>query len=310
MKKPVVSIVMPVYNAVDTLGRMVDSVRSQSYDDWELIVVDDGSTDGSGDVADRYAGIDSRVKVLHKRNAGVASSRQAGLEMAEGEFVIHADADDWIEPSMLADMVGLARLRGADIVISDFYVDSGSRSYRSVQKQESYSARSLIYAMHTGRLFGSLWHKLVRRRLIIDAGVSFEKGIDYCEDSLFMTRLLALTDPEVVYLPGAYYHYVQTEGSITRAVTPKGFESLRSFHRLVLDVLCDDKESENIRSGFMLDEFLVFFKNNLYSSVQDLRKAYMNIYDKANESWTLRWRLGGFCIRMGCIWLAGRLIKL
>lgn len=93
-----VSIIIPVYNAKDTLSRCFDSLLKQTYGNFEVIVIDDGSKDGSGAICDAYAAIDSRIKVTHKANAGVSAARQDGLNHAVGKYVIHVDPDDWVEP--------------------------------------------------------------------------------------------------------------------------------------------------------------------------------------------------------------------
>ena len=105
---PIISIIIPVYKAEGHLHRCVDSILAQSFTDFELLLVDDGSPDGSGKICDEYAAKDSRVKVLHKQNGGVSSARQTGIENATGEYTIHADPDDWIEPTMLEELYNKA----------------------------------------------------------------------------------------------------------------------------------------------------------------------------------------------------------
>ena len=95
-----ISIIVPVYNAAATIGRMLDSIKEQSMSDFEVLMINDGSTDESGNILDGYHKEDSRFKVIHKKNGGVASARQIGIEQAKGEYVIHADSDDWLDSTM------------------------------------------------------------------------------------------------------------------------------------------------------------------------------------------------------------------
>ena len=118
---PIISVIVPVFNMEEHIRRCVDSIVCQTFKDWELLLVDDGSTDSSGAICDEYAVTDSRIHVIHKENGGVASARQIGTDEACGEYSIHCDADDWIDSNMLEDMYFKAHEVDADIVVSNFY---------------------------------------------------------------------------------------------------------------------------------------------------------------------------------------------
>ena len=120
---PKISVIVPVYKAEKYIRRCVDSILAQTFTDFELLLVDDGSPDNSGAICDEYAARDSRVKVFHKENGGVSSARQMGLDNSLGEYVIHADPDDWVEPDMLQELYSEAQQSGADMVICDFYIN-------------------------------------------------------------------------------------------------------------------------------------------------------------------------------------------
>ena len=119
MKAPEVSIIVPVYNAEAYLSRCVHSILRQTHRNWELLLVDDGSTDGSSALCDSYAAQDARIRVLHQQNGGVSAARNAGLKAAEGTYVGFVDADDWIEPEMYACLLREAARTGADVVMCD-----------------------------------------------------------------------------------------------------------------------------------------------------------------------------------------------
>ncbi len=103
-KQPAVSVIVPVYKAENYLCHCVDSLLAQTFPDFEILLIDDGSPDHSGDICDEYARKDSRVRVFHKENEGVSSTRQCGIDNAKGEYTIHADPDDWVEPDMLDEL--------------------------------------------------------------------------------------------------------------------------------------------------------------------------------------------------------------
>ena len=115
-----VSVIVPVYNVSRFLPECIESVINQTYGDFELILVDDGSTDGSGIICDNYASKDNRIIVLHKTNGGLTSARNAGLSTASGEWIMHLDGDDWIEPDMLFEFVATADREKADLVEGSF----------------------------------------------------------------------------------------------------------------------------------------------------------------------------------------------
>lgn len=118
---PAVSVVIPVYKAEAWLHRALDSICAQSLNNWECILVDDGSPDRSGEICDEYAEKDRRFRVIHQKNGGVSSARQAGIDAAKGEYSIHIDPDDWVEPTMLEELYHKAKEDNADMVICDYY---------------------------------------------------------------------------------------------------------------------------------------------------------------------------------------------
>lgn len=306
----IVSIIMPVYNAQSSVGRMVDSILAQTYTDWELIAVDDGSTDRSGEILDKYTLKDSRIKVIHKPNGGVASARQAGIVNASGIFTIHADSDDWIEPDMLHDMVGTVERDQADIVISDFFIDNSNKTIVSIQKPKQLDPLNILEGLYGNQLFGSLWHKLIRRSVYDNKGIQFIEGINYCEDLLILTKMLLWCKPKISYLPKAYYHYICNDASLTRQVSPKGLLSMKRFHQEAIKVLDGVGGFENVSNDFALNEFIVLFTNRLYGSNPQLQKEFQMIKPLiSGKRYGIRWKLGFKCIEIGLMGLAHRLLK-
>ena len=120
--KPVVSIIVPVYNTEKFLHRCIDSILTQTYTDFELLLIDDGSKDSSGTICDEYAAKDVRVRVFHKENGGVSSARNMGLDNARGEWITFVDSDDWIDDNYLEALYGACIVSGSDIVFCGFRV--------------------------------------------------------------------------------------------------------------------------------------------------------------------------------------------
>ena len=118
---PAISVIVPIYNAEKTLRKCVDSLLAQTFQDYEILLIDDGSPDQCGAICDEYAKLDSRVRVIHQENQGVSAARQCGMDNAQGEYTIHADPDDWVEPEMLEELYKKAKEDDAYMVICDFY---------------------------------------------------------------------------------------------------------------------------------------------------------------------------------------------
>ncbi len=105
---PAISIIVPVYNAAEWLGRCVDSIIAQTFSDWELLLVDDGSRDSSGEICDRYAAADTRIRAIHQPNGGASRARNTGIDAARGTYVCFVDSDDWLETEYLADLIPIS----------------------------------------------------------------------------------------------------------------------------------------------------------------------------------------------------------
>lgn len=220
VNSPAISIIVPVYNAESYIRRCMDSLLGQTYGDFEIILVDDGSPDSSGDICDEYARKDCRVKVFHKENGGVASARQYGVERACGEYTIHADPDDWVEPRMLEELYNKAKATDADMVICDFMVDENGKSIYRKQQPTGNSNEDVLDDLLFHRLHGSLWNKLIRKTCYTRSNILFIPGLNYCEDYLVCIKMLQ-NNISVTYLNNAFYHYDQivNNDSITRNYT-------------------------------------------------------------------------------------------
>lgn len=227
-KKEMVSIIVPIYEASLYLEQCIESLIRQTYQNIEIILVDDGSRDSSPQICDRYALKDARVHVIHKENAGSVLARKDGLQRAEGKFILFVDSDDWIEKSMVEDMLSKQRECGADIVICGFIYENRSSSLeQGICVSEGYynkkDMENDIYPimLHTGKFgeFGlppSLWAKLFRREhlqyVIQDAPSAVSLGEDAIITYPFMLRA-----ENCYVMKKALYHYRINENSMTMA---------------------------------------------------------------------------------------------
>lgn len=233
MKTTLISIIIPVYKAEKYLHRCLDSIIGQTYTDWECILVDDGSPDGCPEICDNYLQRDSRFRVIHKKNEGVSIARQTGLDNAIGEYVIHVDPDDWIEPEMLNDLYEKITLDNADVLICDYYVHLGDNVTYIRQEPSSFEKDQLL-CDYTLKLQGFCWNKLVKRAIFTQFDIKFPKNISYCED-LYVNILLVKNGATISYLNKAYYHYIknQNANSLSSPVNGSFFQDKCMFDLFV-----------------------------------------------------------------------------
>lgn len=189
LMNPTISIIVPVYNTEQYLNRCIDSILSQSFTNFELLLIDDGSTDKSGDICDEYARKDERIKVFHKKNGGVSSARNMGLDFARGEWITFVDADDWIVKDCLNWEYSLFQ---EDLIIFSYYNNSETsnnlfpiNSFVTKGKDELNDLyQTLIYK----GFFRTVWSKLFKKSIINN--LRFDEAISIGEDHLFLLNYL------------------------------------------------------------------------------------------------------------------------
>lgn len=219
MHQPTVSIIVPVYNAEKGIRRCVDSILGQEFTDFELLLVDDGSTDGSPAILDAYAAADQRVTVIHKPNSGVSATRNLALGKAKGTYIQFLDADDWITEDATKLLVRSALENNADMVIADFYRVVGDDVARKGQiggdatslSRQEYA--DLMMKDPADFYYGVIWNKLYRASIIRDHGVRMDETLNWCEDFIFNLEYV-LHVRTVAVLRSPIYYYVKTEGSL------------------------------------------------------------------------------------------------
>ncbi len=211
-----VSVIVPVFQAEKHIDMCVNSIISQTYQNIEVILVDDGSTDQSASKCEEYCKSDSRISVIHKKNGGVASARNTGLQKSTGEFIMFVDSDDWIEANMIGELLEIAKREDADIVECDFVQCKNDRINRNpyenkiyiLDNKEEIFFRSFVYGVPY--LYKVCWGKLIRKELC--ENIFFPKRT-VAEDAAFCDQLL-IRCKKVVKTYNQYYNYRITPGSI------------------------------------------------------------------------------------------------
>lgn len=215
---PKISVIIPVYKVEKYLKKCINSVLDQEYKNIEIILVDDGSPDNCGNICDKYAQMDTRIKVIHKENGGLSSARNAGLDVATGEYIGFVDSDDYIEPSMYSGMLEIAIKYNSPLVVCGvtYVYENGTTAVRSKPSGiVELNFQDAIIEMNTYRLFDmAAWSKLYRADLFKD--IRFPVG-KLSEDLYVMYKIFELAE-KVVYVPNRYYNYVQRQNSISHNI--------------------------------------------------------------------------------------------
>lgn len=287
MNCPDISVIVAVYQAEKFIRRCLDCLQRQSFRNFEVILVDDGSFDQSGTICDEYAAIDYRFKVIHKENGGVATARQVGLDNANGEFVIHVDPDDWVDSTMLEELLNKALADNADVVICDYYLENGKRQEYYKQEPTELNHDSLFYDLVNGKLHGSCWNKLVRTECFRKYGVKFDLNMNYCED-LFVNLKLAENPVIVSYLSKAFYHYYQ-DVNHNSAIQQYSIRRLNSLQTIISWL--EQKKDPVVQKGVI--ELKKSSKWTAFFIHEFTDKCFKELYSEVNEMFNFNLRTLG-----------------
>lgn len=249
MEQPLVSVIIPAYNAEKQLANCVDSICAQTWQNLEVIIVNDGSTDKTLAAAEALCAKDSRVKVISRKNSGASNARNAGLRLAQGEYIRFADSDDYMPPQAIKSLADAAEASGADLVVAPYWMvlppdmsllwtaeqnrrkSSGQPMLRAEAEERLYgflpagTYSSCAYALNmlekpATYFYGAVWNKLYRRSMIMEHGVKFDPKIRMAEDLAFNIDYLRFAR-SVCAVDTPVYYYIQNPGSVVHTkLTP------------------------------------------------------------------------------------------
>lgn len=213
---PVISVIVPVYNVEKVLYHCIESILNQTFDDFELILVDDGSTDNSGKICDEYSEKDNRIRVIHKPNGGVSSARNAGIEAAKGEYICFVDSDDYLESNYLKELIETKKkYPDFDNVWCGFqtvedYLKSNINTVASeYNKDYSFSDLSSIMDLCEKWLIQMPWNKLFETKIIKENNLLFPPELSLGEDYIFNLRYLDCTNGKIAVVNKPLYDYLR-----------------------------------------------------------------------------------------------------
>lgn len=323
------SFVIPVYNAGLFLEQCVESILSQTYENIEVILVDDGSTDNSPQICDEYEKYDKRVKVIHKNNEGVAIARNCGMQKAQGEWIIFVDADDWVERILCEE---LARNDNADIDIffwgyyeeaenrrkKIFNNDSQEYSKEYLDKQKIGVMQQAILHKHLCKFtsVGSPWAKAFRREFLVKNRLFFMPGMVKGEDHLFNLEAFEVAE-KAAFLNAPLYHYRITAESARHKYNPHIIPIIQTQYKLIWEFIkkCGKEESYKelfycaVYRRFMIDSMINFcHRDNPKGFALRRREYFATLKEepfcsavrvvKLDKKWPLKERILGTLIKM------------
>ena len=219
MKK--ISVILPVFNQYGYFKRCIRSVQDQSYNNIEILCVDDGSTDGVQNYLDEVSSGDGRIQVFHKKHSGESSARNVALNYATGDYITFVDCDDWIEPDMYTSLVNILESEDVDMVASGWFRDEGGKtiavSNAKPVSEDVFGRTQLLeylYVRDSYRAFAYMWNKIYKRELLEESGVlrKFDETLKTGGDVLYLAQV-AINVRRAKYLDQAFYHYTIREGS-------------------------------------------------------------------------------------------------
>lgn len=245
---PVVSVVVPVYKVEKYLERCVTSLRNQTIRDVEIILVDDGSPDTCPDMCDALASEDSRIRVIHKKNGGLSSARNAGLKAATGKYIGFVDSDDDVELDMYEKMLSIIESENVDFVMSDYlrFPANGNPYLKTLNiRSGRYDKTALRKEIFPRLIMGenvdygpllSVWHCLYKTDFLRSNGFFFDEEVRWSEDNIF-SAIVGYYADSFYYLKGeGLYHYYQNPGTITTGYRPGAWDVYRTMNRHLHDV--------------------------------------------------------------------------
>lgn len=236
-----ISVIIPVYNVEEYLRECVDSVLTQTYQNFEIILVDDGSTDSSGQICDEYASNDERICVIHQKNSGPSKTRNTGLDNATGKYIYFLDSDDYIENNALELLVNTAESNNADLVFFDAhsFTDEGSEVKQGYVVKGTYDSKSgyeILSELHNNKDYHcAIYLLFIKHQLLIDNKISFLEAA-YCSEDMLFSYQVYCSAEKTVQCKNTLYHRRYRSGSIvTSKKSQRHFRSCRDVYEEIRD---------------------------------------------------------------------------
>ena len=282
LNNPMVSIIVPVYNVEKYLGKCINSLLQQTYSNIQIILINDGSTDSSGNICNKYSDFDKRIFVLHKQNEGVSAARNAGIDISIGEYLLFVDSDDWLEANTVAELIEIQKKGDFDVIMFGFLREDfkgnnqKSISFQKNQLNNKDEVMKVLPELIKKESINSPCNKLYKSNIIKDNDIKFDNLISIGEDALFNYKVFSKINCLII-TDKCFYHYIKDNSeSLTQKYNPIKYNMLVYVNDFLLrnfggDILLAAKfiRLKNICScllDIVVNDSLPFTdkKNNIY----------------------------------------------
>lgn len=268
--QPLISIIVPIYNSELYLSECLNSLAAQTYTNIEVVLINDGSTDKSEQIAKNICNIDNRFKLLSQSNSGVASARQLGFDNASGEYIIHCDSDDIMTKTAIEHLYNSITKNSSDMSVGAYIKESESGNI--IEKHYAIDSSDFTKKLLSGEYRGVLWNKLIKTKLCKE--VEFSKNLNYMEDILYLAKILSKKNIKISFTNEIVYFYRKVESSYTNSLSEKSIE----------DSIKVTKELCSLFSNHFDDEFINHVKNRLRVIVLlNSNQSVTNIFPESNR---------------------------
>lgn len=277
MKKDLITIIVPVYNVEEYLQKCIESILEQSYENLEIILVDDGSTDDSGKICDEYVKKDKRIKVFHKKNEGVSSARNLGISKSKGSLICFVDSDDWIEKDLCLKLINAIQENCADIVLCGYNRVTGKNREKinSSGKNQIISGREyLINCLNPQTSYGFCHMKLIRKKIINE--IRFDENLKVGEDALFNIKISSNINKAIFLKENLYNYRINISSTVRKfdvQYVDKYLNAIKIINSYLKKNYEEDKEILQNFYNFIAFHVMLIAVNYCYNPENNFKKV-------------------------------------
>lgn len=285
--RPFFSVIVAAFQAEKTIKRCVDSVINQSYKDFELIIINDGSTDQTYDICKEYES-DNRVQIISQTNKGISVTRQVGLDISRGQYIQFIDSDDWVDETYFENLYTLLKDSEYDVVLLDYYAEEIKKSKYQSLGVKCLDRKNLVTGLVTN-IPGVLWNKVIKRDVFNKYNIDFNSGLSYCEDWVVSYELFNATS-KIFFYEKAFYHYDLCSNvlSLTRTINEKTLENRSAYIEYIEKIGVKDLYPKIFQTQYA-DYAYIIVRSNTYSNSQyknefsllNVKETFLPFYRKA-----------------------------
>lgn len=321
---PIVSVIMPVYNSVSYLPKSIQCILEQSFTEWELILIDDGSVDGSSKICDEYVEMDARIQVIHQANQGMCAARNTAIHLAKGKYIAFMDDDDSCKKDLLEKSYRAAELYQADLVKfgrEAIIIDKEERIYERQERKldfVQYDKKEIqenFISLRKRGVFSPVWDGLYRRELLLKKNILFNENLRYGEEDTIFCMQFVSEAKKLVLIPGVYYiHYIRLSHSASAKITDKALEkyfvSLNEMKKVMNKLNIDYIHNVDFFDCFLQCYIIEFILKLNYkkTSLSEKKKWIKQLDNQIQFDWDICFvsRIFGVCGKrsvVGLLWL-------